>query len=77
MFGASLSDFGNVFVLLSDVLCFDFDEPCRLGAPANVPPYDLLDELLISDGAYAKRGHHVTNGGYLGRAVCPQSMLAW
>lgn len=62
VFGASLSDPGNAFVLLSDPQDFDFDESCSLGTPANVPPYDLLDDFLIPDGSYARGGHHVTNG---------------
>ena len=33
-----------------------------MGTPANVPPYDALDDLLIPDGSYARGGHHVTNG---------------
>jgi len=62
VFGASLSDSGNAFILLSDPMSFGFDETCGLGTPANVPPYDLLDDFLIPDGSYAKGGHHVTNG---------------
>lgn len=62
VFGASLSDSGNAFVLLSDPLTFGFDEACNMGTPANVPPYDQLDDFLIPDGSYAKGGHHVTNG---------------
>jgi phospholipase/lecithinase/hemolysin len=60
--GASLSDSGNAFILLSDPLAFGFDETCGLGTPANVPPYDRLDDFLVPDGSYAKGGHHVTNG---------------
>ena len=62
VFGGSLSDTGNAFVLLSDPSAFNFGQGCDLGTPANVPPYDALDELLIPDGTYAKGGHHVTNG---------------
>jgi phospholipase/lecithinase/hemolysin len=62
VFGASLSDSGNAFVLLSDPLAFGFGSECNMGTPANVPPYDALDDLLIPDGTYAKGGHHVTNG---------------
>ncbi|MBS3952024.1 MAG: SGNH/GDSL hydrolase family protein [Methylomicrobium sp.] len=62
VFGTSLSDPGNGFVLLSDPYAFGFDENCELGTPANVPPYDSLDELVIPDGTYARGGHHVTNG---------------
>ncbi|MGR9116582.1 MAG: SGNH/GDSL hydrolase family protein [Gammaproteobacteria bacterium] len=61
-FGASLSDTGNVFILLSNPSEFGFDETCGLGTPANKPPYEALDDLLIPDGSYAKGGHHVTNG---------------
>jgi phospholipase/lecithinase/hemolysin len=62
VFGGSLSDPGNAFVLLSDPAAFNFDQGCDLGTPANVPPYDALDEFLIPDGTYAKGGHHVSNG---------------
>lgn len=64
VFGSSLSDSGNAFVLLSDPASFGFSEECigLMGSPANVPPYDALDELLIPDGSYAKGGHHETNG---------------
>jgi phospholipase/lecithinase/hemolysin len=61
VFGTSLSDSGNAFVLLSGPSAFGF-EGCNMGTPANVPPYDALDEFLIPDGTYAKGGHHVTNG---------------
>ncbi len=61
VFGTSLSDSGNAFVLLSDPTAFGFGG-CDMGTPANVPPYDALDELLIPDGSYARGGHHVTNG---------------
>jgi hypothetical protein len=43
VFGGSLSDTGNAFVLLSDPSAFDFCQGCDLGTPANVPPYDALD----------------------------------
>ncbi|MGR9073869.1 MAG: SGNH/GDSL hydrolase family protein [Gammaproteobacteria bacterium] len=62
VFGGSLSDTGNVFVILSDPSGFGFDETCNPGTPLNVPPYDSLDILFIPDGVYAKGGHHVTNG---------------
>jgi len=62
VFGGSISDTGNAFILLSDPSAFDFGQGCDLGTPANVPPYDALDELLIPDGTYARGGHHVTNG---------------
>jgi phospholipase/lecithinase/hemolysin len=62
VFGTSLSDSGNAFVLLSDPSAFGFSEDCDMGTPANVPPYDALDDLLIPDGSYARGGHHVTNG---------------
>ena len=62
-FGASLSDPGNVFVLLSAYASFGFDESCNMGTPANVPPYENLDDYLIPPGgAYAKGGHHLSNG---------------
>lgn len=61
-FGGSLTDTGNAFVLLSNPSAFNFDEDCDLGTPANVPPYDALDDLFIPDGTYARGGHHVTNG---------------
>lgn len=63
VFGTSLSDPGNAFVLLSDPYDFGFDEECNVGTPANVPPYDQLEPvLLIPKGSYAKGGHHVSNG---------------
>lgn len=62
VFGTSLSDSGNAFVLLSDPWAFGFGEECDMGTPANVPPYDALDELLIPDGSYARGGHHISNG---------------
>lgn len=61
-FGTSLSDSGNAFILLSDPSAFSFGNDCSMGTPANVPPYDQLDEFLVPDGSYAKGGHHVTNG---------------
>lgn len=62
VFGASLSDAGNAFILLSNPSAFGFDATCSLGTPANVPPYDKLDDFLVPDGSYAKGGHHETNG---------------
>lgn len=55
-FGASLSDSGNAFVFLSDPA----NQGC--GVPLSVPPYDMLDDLLVPDGPYARGGHHFTNG---------------
>lgn len=62
VFGASLSDSGNAFVMLSDPAAFGFEDSCNMGTPANVPPYENLDDFLIPDGAYAKGGHHLSNG---------------
>lgn len=62
VFGTSLSDSGNAFILLSDPSAFGISEDCDMGTPANVPPYDALDDLVIPDGSYARGGHHVTNG---------------
>jgi hypothetical protein len=76
VFGASVSDTGNSFIILSDPCSFEFDDACDLGTPAYVRPYDQLDEFLIPSGAYAKGGRHVTNGANLGRgAGARQSML--
>lgn len=71
VFGTSLSDSGNAFVLINNPGEFGFDQ-CALGTPLNVPPYDQMDklylsddfyvELLVPDGVYARGGHHVTNG---------------
>ena len=47
VFGDSLSDPGNAFVL---------------EGVANTPPYAYLDQLLIPDRPYAKGGHHFSNG---------------
>lgn len=55
-FGASLSDSGNSFVWLAE------PENSDCGTRLNVPPYDALDDFLVPDGAYAKGGHHFTNG---------------
>lgn len=62
VFGSSLSDSGNAFVILSNPQDYGFDESCNLGTPANMPPYDQLDAFLIPDGTYARGGHHVSNG---------------
>ncbi|MDH5661280.1 MAG: hypothetical protein OEY65_09800, partial [Gammaproteobacteria bacterium] len=62
VFGSSLSDPGNAFVVLSDPSSFGFDETCGLLTRMNVPPYDTLDDLFIPDGTYAIGGHHVSNG---------------
>lgn len=55
IFGGSLSDTGNAFVLLADS-----NQAC--GARQNVPPYDTLDDFLVPDGPYARGGHHFTDG---------------
>ena len=62
VFGGSLSDPGNAFVILSDPSDFGFDESCTPLTPMNVPPYDTLDFFFVPDGSYATGGHHVTNG---------------
>jgi phospholipase/lecithinase/hemolysin len=62
VFGGSLSDPGNGFVVLSDPSSFGFDANCGPATPMNVPPYDTLDDSLVPDGTYAKGGHHVSNG---------------
>ena len=62
VFGGSLSDPGNGFVVLSDPSSFGFDESCDPLTPMNVPPYDTLDDLYLPDGVYATGGHHVSNG---------------
>ena len=62
VFGTSLSDSGNTFTLLSDPTASGIEEGCDMLTPANVPPYDALDDLLIPDGSYARGGHHVSNG---------------
>lgn len=62
VFGGSLSDPGNAFVVLSDPSSFGFDETCSPLTPMNVPPYDTLDDLFVPDGVYAIGGHHVSNG---------------
>lgn len=62
VFGGSLSDPGNGFVVLSDPESFGFDDSCSPLTPMNVPPYDSLDIFFLPDGTYATGGHHVTNG---------------
>jgi phospholipase/lecithinase/hemolysin len=47
VFGDSLSDPGNAFVLTGAL---------------STPPYDTLDPLLIPESPYAKGGHHFSNG---------------
>ncbi|MGH7848461.1 MAG: SGNH/GDSL hydrolase family protein, partial [Candidatus Binatia bacterium] len=47
VFGTSLSDSGNSFALTGQ---------------ATTPPYDTLDLFLVPDAAYARGGHHLTNG---------------
>ena len=47
VFGTSLSDPGNAFVLAGD---------------ANTPPDFMLNPLLIPSAPYAKGGHHFSNG---------------
>jgi len=47
VFGDSLSDPGNAFVLRRAL---------------STPPYDTLDPLLIPDSPYAMGGHHFSNG---------------
>ncbi|OUS09196.1 hypothetical protein A9Q90_03895 [Gammaproteobacteria bacterium 54_18_T64] len=62
VFGASFSDSGNGFVLLSKPEQFGFDESCELPVSANVPPFDSVDEFFVPASAYAMGGHHFTNG---------------
>jgi phospholipase/lecithinase/hemolysin len=47
VFGTSLSDPGNAFVLTGE---------------QSTPPYNTLDSLLIPSAPYAKGGHHFSNG---------------
>jgi len=47
VFGDSLSDAGNKYVVTGLI---------------NVPPYDLLDPLLVPEGPYARGGLHHSNG---------------
>ncbi|MEW6521353.1 MAG: SGNH/GDSL hydrolase family protein [Thermodesulfobacteriota bacterium] len=47
VFGTSLSDPGNAYALTGLV---------------SKPPYDTLDNLLVPDAAYARGGHHFSNG---------------
>ena len=47
VFGTSLSDPGNAFVLVGD---------------ASVPPNFMLNPLLIPSAPYARGGHHFSNG---------------
>lgn len=71
VFGSSLSDSGNALYLINNAEDFGFGQ-CDLGTPLNVPPYDQMDklylsddlyfELLVPDGVYARGGHHLTNG---------------
>src|SRR5688500_1020490 len=47
VFGTSLSDSGNAFVLLGD---------------QSTPPDFMLNPLLIPSAPYARGGHHFSNG---------------
>ena len=47
VFGDSLSDPGNAFALSGE---------------QSVPPYETLDMFLVPSAAYAKGGHHLSNG---------------
>lgn len=47
VFGTSISDPGNVFVLTGQ---------------SSIPPYNTLDPLLIPNAPYAIGGHHFSNG---------------
>jgi phospholipase/lecithinase/hemolysin len=47
VFGGSVSDSGNAFVLTGI---------------SNKPPYDQLDPFLVPTGPYAKGGNHFSNG---------------
>ena len=47
VFGDSLSDSGNAFALSGE---------------QSVPPYETLDVFLVPSAAYAKGGHHLSNG---------------
>ncbi|MBQ0721123.1 MAG: SGNH/GDSL hydrolase family protein [Gammaproteobacteria bacterium] len=62
VFGASLSDSGNDFVVLSNPEQFGFEPGCDLTTPSNVPPYANLDDLFIPSASYSRGGHHFTNG---------------
>ena len=62
VFGASFSDSGNGFVLMSNPEVFGVDESCELGTSANVPPYDSVDELFVPETPYSIGGHNYTNG---------------
>jgi phospholipase/lecithinase/hemolysin len=55
-FGASLTDSGNAFTWLRQPA----GQGC--GVPLSVPPYDMLDDLVVPDGPYAAGGHHFSNG---------------
>ncbi|MGZ5772974.1 SGNH/GDSL hydrolase family protein [Ramlibacter sp.] len=70
IFGSSLSDTGNAFVVLSDPA----NQAC--GARQNVPPYDTLDDLLVPDGPYARGGHHFTDGATWAEGVARDLALA-
>ncbi|WP_374087400.1 SGNH/GDSL hydrolase family protein [Methylomicrobium lacus] len=71
-FGASLTDPGNGFFLLTSLVDPETQKPCGTRS-LSVPPYDQLDELTIPEAPYAKGGHHFTNGEtwveYLARAL--------
>lgn len=70
IFGTSLSDAGNAFVVLSDPA----NRAC--GARQNVPPYDTMDDLLVPDGPYARGGHHFTDGATWAEVVARDLALA-
>lgn len=73
VFGASLSDSGNAFVIQANPTDFGFEPGCDLATASNVPPYEELDDLFIPETSYSRGGHHFTNGAtwveYLARDV--------
>lgn len=69
-FGSSLTDSGNSFVWLAQ------PDSRGCGTRINVPPYDMLDDLLIPDGPYAVGGHHVTNGATWAEVLARSVALA-
>jgi len=58
VFGTSISDPGNMFVLETDPVNFCV----KIKPRTNVPPYEWLDELRIPDRPYSKGGYHFSNG---------------
>ncbi len=62
VFGTSLSDSGNVFVLQSDPAAFGLPDDCELDTLINTPPDDSSDSYRVSGGNHTNGARHISNG---------------